>query len=173
MAGISSFKSFLHGQFHTKDLGMLKYFLGVEVMRSKREIFSNPCNSVFQTILCPTTFFFEVFLLVFLNFFEVQRCFVDCRITFYSSAVFFVERCSFSCKIQFFSYFSDFQRLVQVRSASMTNMKSSREVVCHYCHKPGHVRQNCKKVQNKNRKFQSIQHQKSLKSTSISISSTR
>ena len=39
MASISSLKSFLHGQFHTKDLGMLKYFLGVEVMRSKREIF--------------------------------------------------------------------------------------------------------------------------------------
>ena len=39
MAGISSLKSFLHGQFHIKDLGMLKYFLGVEVMRSKREIF--------------------------------------------------------------------------------------------------------------------------------------
>ena len=37
MAGISSLKSFLHGQFHTKDLGMLKYFLGV--MRSKHEIF--------------------------------------------------------------------------------------------------------------------------------------
>ena len=35
MAGISSLKSFLHGQFHTKDLRMLKYFLGVEVMRSK------------------------------------------------------------------------------------------------------------------------------------------
>ena len=32
--GISSLKSFLHGQFHTKDLGMLRYFLGVEVMRS-------------------------------------------------------------------------------------------------------------------------------------------
>ena len=36
--GISSLKSFLHGHFHTKDLGMLKYFLGVEVMRSKRGI---------------------------------------------------------------------------------------------------------------------------------------
>ena len=36
--GILSLKSFLHIQFHTKDLGMLKYFLGVEVMRSKREI---------------------------------------------------------------------------------------------------------------------------------------
>ena len=39
MAGISSLKSFLHGQFHIKDLGMLKYFLGVEVKRSKHEIF--------------------------------------------------------------------------------------------------------------------------------------
>ena len=38
-AGISSLKSFLHGQFHTKDLGMLKYFLGVVDMRSKRGIF--------------------------------------------------------------------------------------------------------------------------------------
>ena len=44
MAGISSLKSFLHGQFHTKDLVMLKYFLGVEVMRSKRGIFKgNMC----------------------------------------------------------------------------------------------------------------------------------
>ena len=39
MTIISSLKSFLHGQFHTKDLGMLKYFLGVEVMRNKRGIF--------------------------------------------------------------------------------------------------------------------------------------
>ena len=38
MAGISSLKSFLHGQFNIKDLGMLKYFLGVEVMRSKHGI---------------------------------------------------------------------------------------------------------------------------------------
>ena len=39
MVCISSLKSFLHDQFHTKDLGMLKYFLGVEVMRRKRGIF--------------------------------------------------------------------------------------------------------------------------------------
>ena len=37
--GISSFKSFLQSQFHTKDLGMLRYFLGIEVMRSKHGIF--------------------------------------------------------------------------------------------------------------------------------------
>ena len=36
--GILSLKSFLHSQFHTKDLGMLKYFLGVKVMRSKQGI---------------------------------------------------------------------------------------------------------------------------------------
>ena len=36
--GISSLKSFLRSQFHTKDLGMLKYFLGVEVTRSKQRI---------------------------------------------------------------------------------------------------------------------------------------
>ena len=36
--GILSLKSFIHSQFHTKDLGMLKYFLGVEVMRSNQEI---------------------------------------------------------------------------------------------------------------------------------------
>ncbi|XP_062100044.1 uncharacterized mitochondrial protein AtMg00810-like [Humulus lupulus] len=34
--GISSLKSFLHTQFHTKDLGVLNYFLGVEVTQSKQ-----------------------------------------------------------------------------------------------------------------------------------------
>ncbi|XP_070052697.1 uncharacterized mitochondrial protein AtMg00810-like [Nicotiana tomentosiformis] len=38
-AGISSLKSFLHTKFHTKDLGQLKYFLGVEITRSKKGIF--------------------------------------------------------------------------------------------------------------------------------------
>ena len=37
-ARISSLKSFLHTRFHTKDLGQLKYFLGVEVNRSKNGI---------------------------------------------------------------------------------------------------------------------------------------
>ena len=41
--GISSLKSFLQSQFHTKDLGMLRYFLGVEVMRSKHEISKEIC----------------------------------------------------------------------------------------------------------------------------------
>ena len=37
--GISYLKSFLHSQFHTKDLGMLRYFFGIEVMQSNRGIF--------------------------------------------------------------------------------------------------------------------------------------
>ena len=53
----------------------------------------------------------------------------------------------------------------------MTNQKPSGGVVCHYCHNPRHVRQHCRKLQNKNRKFQSIHHQKSLKCASTSITS--
>ena len=39
MADISSLKFFLHGQFQTNDLRMLKYFSGVEILRSKCGIF--------------------------------------------------------------------------------------------------------------------------------------
>ena len=78
---------------------------------------------------------------------------MDCRATFYSSVVFFVEVCSFSCKILFFWYFLDFQRLVRVRSTAMTNMKPSRGVMCYYCHNLRHVHENCRKLQNKNRRF--------------------
>ena len=48
--GISSLKSFLHGQFHTKDLGMLRYFLGVEVMRSKHGIFLSQMKYVLDLL---------------------------------------------------------------------------------------------------------------------------
>ena len=32
--GISSLKSFLQSQFHTNDLGMLRYFIGIQIIRS-------------------------------------------------------------------------------------------------------------------------------------------
>ena len=48
--GISYLKSFLHSQFHTKDLGMLRYFLGIEVMRSKRGIFLSQRKYVFDLL---------------------------------------------------------------------------------------------------------------------------
>lgn len=37
--GIEALKSFLKEKFHTKDLGVLKYFLGIEVARSRKGIF--------------------------------------------------------------------------------------------------------------------------------------
>ncbi|KAL6315575.1 hypothetical protein AAG906_000880 [Vitis piasezkii] len=37
--GISNLKAFMHSKFHTKDLGELKYFLGIEVSRSKKWMF--------------------------------------------------------------------------------------------------------------------------------------
>ena len=125
---------------------------------------------IFKNILCPTALFFLGFRAFFLDFFEIQRYFVDCRTKFYSNAVFSWKGGSFHCKILFFWYFSDFQRLVRVRSVSMTNTKPLRGVVCHYCHNLGHVLQNCRKLQNKNRRFQSVHHQKSLKSAFTSIS---
>ena len=42
--------------------------------------------------------------------------------------------------------------------------------MCHNCHNLGHVRRNCRKLQNKNRRFQSVPYQKSLKSASTPIS---
>ena len=41
--------------------------------------------------------------------------------------------------------------------------------MCYYCHNPGHVRRMCRRLQHKNRRFQSSQYQKSLKSASTSI----
>ncbi|KAJ9678037.1 hypothetical protein PVL29_022810 [Vitis rotundifolia] len=38
-AGISDLKAFMHSKFHTKDLGELKYFLGIKVSRSKKGMF--------------------------------------------------------------------------------------------------------------------------------------
>ena len=94
---------------------------------------------------------------------------MDCRAKFYYSAMFFMERCHFPYKIQIFWCFSDFQRPVSVRFASMTNKKPSGGVVCNYCHNPSHVSRNCRRLQHKNRSFQSSQYQKSLKSASTSI----
>ena len=48
--GISFLKSFLQNQFHTKDLGMLRYFLRIEVMRSKHEIFLSRRKYVFDLL---------------------------------------------------------------------------------------------------------------------------
>ena len=48
--GISSLKSFLQSQFHTKDLEMLRYVLGIEVMRSKHEIFLSQRKYVFDLL---------------------------------------------------------------------------------------------------------------------------
>ena len=54
--GISSLKFFFHNQFHTKDLGMLKYFLVVEVMRSKQGVLfsQRKCVSKTRNIGCQT-----------------------------------------------------------------------------------------------------------------------
>ena len=48
--GISYLKSFLHSKFHTKNLGMLRYFLGIEVMRSKHGIFLSQMKYVFDLL---------------------------------------------------------------------------------------------------------------------------
>ena len=79
------------------------------------------------------------FLHVFLDFFEVQRCFEDCRAKFFPVQGFSWKGGHFPCKILFFRYFSNFQRLVRVRFASMTNKKPLGKVVCYCCHNLGYV----------------------------------
>ena len=51
------------------------------------------------------------------------------RVKFFLVQCFLWKGGPFPCKILFFWYFSDFQRLVRVRSASMTNKKPSGGVV--------------------------------------------
>ena len=41
--------------------------------------------------------------------------------------------------------------------------------MCYYCHNPRHVRRNCRRLQNKNRRFHSVHYQISLKFASTSI----
>ena len=48
--GISSLTSFLKCQFHTKDLGMLRSFLGIEVMLRKYEMFLSQRKYVFDIL---------------------------------------------------------------------------------------------------------------------------
>ena len=48
--GISFLKSFLQSQFHTKDLGMLRYLLSIEVMRSKHGIFLSQRKYMFDLL---------------------------------------------------------------------------------------------------------------------------
>ena len=46
----------------------------------------------------------------------------------------------------------------------MTDKKPLGGVVCHYCHNPGHIRWDCRKLQNRDQRFQYAH--KSLKSAS-------
>ena len=48
---ISYLKSFLLCQFQTKDLGMLRYFLSIEVMRNKYEIFLSQMKYVLDLLI--------------------------------------------------------------------------------------------------------------------------
>ena len=131
---------------------------------------AEPCNNVFQTLLCSIAFFSGVFCLLSLIssksrdvlwIVEPHSFPVQC---FSWKCVIFLARSYFN------RYFSDFQRLLRVRFTSMTNTKPLGGVVCHHCHNPGHVRQNFSKLSNKIRRFQYVYHQKSLWSAFASIS---
>jgi len=47
---ITKYKAYLHNCFHMKDLGILKYFLGVEVVRSSACIFLFQCKYALEII---------------------------------------------------------------------------------------------------------------------------
>ena len=114
-----------------------------------------PYNSVFQTLLCPEAYLFRVFFrssLISLRFRGVLWLVGPSSIPV---QCFSWKGGPFPCKIKILWYFLDFQRRILVRSASLTNKKPSGGVLCYYCHNPGHVRQKCKRLQCKNRRFQS------------------
>ena len=115
-----------------------------------------PCNSVFQTLFCPTTFFSRFLCLSSLISSRSKGVLWIIKPSSIPEQCFSWKGGPFRCNILFFWYFSDLQRLFQVRSASMTNMKPSRGFVCHYFHNAEHIRHNCRKLQNKNRRFQSV-----------------
>ena len=50
VSGISSLKAFLNSHFQTKDLGPLKYFLEIEIMRSKKDILSTQRKYVLNLV---------------------------------------------------------------------------------------------------------------------------
>jgi len=50
VAIISSLKEFLHNQFKLKDLGRLKYFLGLEIARSSKGISLSQCHYTLQLL---------------------------------------------------------------------------------------------------------------------------
>ena len=88
------------------------------------------------------------FLPFYLDFFEIQgheKVIYGFWATFHSGWCFLWKSCRLPCKILFLWYFSNFQKLVRVKSASMTNKTPSGGVVCRYCHNPGHVPRNCRK----------------------------
>ena len=80
--GISSQKSFLQGQFHTKDLRMLRYFLGIEFMRSKHGILLSQMKYVLDLLFetgklgvkpCSSSMVSSVYLTREDETFEVMR----------------------------------------------------------------------------------------------------
>ena len=81
-----------------------------------------------------------------------------------------MEKLLSSLQDTIFWYFLNYQKLVRVRSASMTNKTPSGRVVCRYCHNPGHVSRNYRKLQNKNQRFQSVHEPKSLLSLHLLLS---